>query len=308
MAQDYVGSNNINLLQPNGQFGTRKGGKDHAIARYVHTPLSPIMRFLFHKDDDDLLDYLNEDRQSIEPTWRLLNGDAMEPMDPWYKWFKGTIEKTAAKEGGNSYTICGTIELVHDMTLRITELPICRWTQDYKEFLESISSSNKECKDPFIEDFDMNCDDVTVEFDVFLTPENLIRVMQDSEIEVVVAPEAKKKGGGKPAANVKAVKAPAAAKKIENKVRRMRASPFNKKSGSVLGRVGKVNEVTKNEENLGSASNSASSEETIEVAPARGRPQRVNRTQTRYVLSDSESEHATKDFEFDEVTDESEDE
>ncbi|KAK7826812.1 dna topoisomerase 2 [Quercus suber] len=236
----------------------------------------------------------------------------MEPMDPWYKWFKGTIEKTAAKEGGNSYTICGTIELVHDMTLRITELPICRWTQDYKEFLESISSSNKECKDPFIEN--LHDDD------------------EDSEIEVVVAPEAKKKGGGKPAANVKAVKAPAAAKKIgatnkqqpqtlgqklavensgislENKVRRMRASPFNKKSGSVLGRVGKVNEVTKNEENLGSASNSASSEETIEVAPARGRPQRVNRTQTRYVLSDSESEHATKDFEFDEVTDESEDE
>ena len=81
----------------------------------------------------------------------LLNGDAMEPMDPWYKWFKGTIEKTAAMEEGNSYTICGTIEEVNETTLRITELPICRWTQDYKEFLESISSSNKECKDTFIE-------------------------------------------------------------------------------------------------------------------------------------------------------------
>ena len=45
--------------------------------------------------------------------------------------------------------------------------------------------------------------------------------------------------------------------------------------------------------------------ETIEVAPARARPQRVNRAQTRYVLSDSESEHATEDSE---VTDESEDE
>ena len=88
----------------------------------------------------------------------------------------------------------------------------------------------------------------------------------------------------------------------------MRASPFNKNSGSVLGRVGKVNEVTENEENSGSASTSASTEETIEVAPARARPQKVNHVQTRYVLSDSESEHATEDSEFDEVTDESEDE
>ncbi|XP_030932207.1 DNA topoisomerase 2-like [Quercus lobata] len=63
---------------------------------------------------------------------------------------------------------------------------------------------------------------------------------------------------------------------LEKKVRKMRASPFNKKSGSVLGRVGKVNEVTENEENSGSASTSASTEETIEVAPARARPQRVN--------------------------------
>ncbi|KAK4580882.1 hypothetical protein RGQ29_024507 [Quercus rubra] len=30
-----------------------------------------------------------------------------------------------------------------------------------------------------ITDFDMNCDDVTVEFDVFLTLENLIRVTQE---------------------------------------------------------------------------------------------------------------------------------
>ena len=36
---------------------------------------------------------------------------------------------------------------------------------------------------------------------------------EDGEIEVVAAPEARKKGGGKPAANAKAVKAPPAAKK-----------------------------------------------------------------------------------------------
>ena len=48
LAQDYVGSNNINLLTPNGQFGTRRlGGSDHAAARYIFTQLSPLSRVLF---------------------------------------------------------------------------------------------------------------------------------------------------------------------------------------------------------------------------------------------------------------------
>lgn len=46
-----------------------QGGKDAASARYIFTRLSPITRFLFPKDDDKLLDYLNEDGQQIEPTW-----------------------------------------------------------------------------------------------------------------------------------------------------------------------------------------------------------------------------------------------
>nr|GEX37790.1 DNA topoisomerase 2 [Tanacetum cinerariifolium] len=61
MAQNYVGSNNINLLQPNGQFGTRQmGGKDHASGRYIFTQLSPITRHIFHKADELLLNYLFE--------------------------------------------------------------------------------------------------------------------------------------------------------------------------------------------------------------------------------------------------------
>ena len=41
MAQNYVGSNNINLLEPIGQFGTRlTGGKDSASPRYIFTKLS----------------------------------------------------------------------------------------------------------------------------------------------------------------------------------------------------------------------------------------------------------------------------
>eukprot|EP00439_Symbiodinium_sp_Y106_P001744 s5898_g1.t1 len=40
MAQTFVGSNNINLFEPRGQFGSRlQGGKDHAAARYIFTCL-----------------------------------------------------------------------------------------------------------------------------------------------------------------------------------------------------------------------------------------------------------------------------
>ena len=72
LAQDYVGSNNINLLMPNGQFGTRdQGGKDHASARYIFTEPSPMARALFHFGDDPLLKYLQDDNNVIEPEWYL---------------------------------------------------------------------------------------------------------------------------------------------------------------------------------------------------------------------------------------------
>ena len=43
--------------------------------------LSPIPRFMFHKDDDDFLDYLNEDGQSIEPTWYLFPHSSISLVD-----------------------------------------------------------------------------------------------------------------------------------------------------------------------------------------------------------------------------------
>ena len=98
-------------------------------------------------------------RDIIRNVRRMLNGEAMLPMDPWYRGFSGTIEKTATKEGGTSYTVSGIIEEVSDTTLRITELPVRRWTNDYKDFLDSVTrvstkndkDKEKAAKDPFIE-------------------------------------------------------------------------------------------------------------------------------------------------------------
>ena len=68
MAQRYMGSNNLNLLQPSGQFGTRIAnppGSDAAAPRYIHTCLEPYTRALFPAHC--VLDYVTEDGVQVEP-------------------------------------------------------------------------------------------------------------------------------------------------------------------------------------------------------------------------------------------------
>lgn len=183
MAQDYVGTNNINLLEPSGQFGTRlQGGKDHASARYIYTRLSQITRLIFSPLDDPVLNYLNEEGQKIEPYWYcpiipmvLVNGaegigtgwatsipnydprevianmrlflkkKKMKLMTPWYRGFTGTIKPSGEK--GKYDSIGVWEETTRGVGLEITELPLRRWTQDYKEFLQTmLPGSDKKTK------------------------------------------------------------------------------------------------------------------------------------------------------------------
>jgi len=68
LAQDYVGSNNLNLLKPSGQYGTRDiGGKDHAASRYIFTEPMPLSRVVFNPADDHLLNQQKDDNLPIEP-------------------------------------------------------------------------------------------------------------------------------------------------------------------------------------------------------------------------------------------------
>ena len=70
MAQDYVGSNNIGVLMPNGQFGTRlAGGKDSASERYIFTQLNSITRKIYPQMDDNVLKYLDDDGTLVEPIY-----------------------------------------------------------------------------------------------------------------------------------------------------------------------------------------------------------------------------------------------
>ena len=72
LAQNFIGSNNLNLLTPDGQYGTRnQGGKDSAAPRYIYTMPETIARSIFHASDDNLLTPQREDNQVVEPEFYL---------------------------------------------------------------------------------------------------------------------------------------------------------------------------------------------------------------------------------------------
>ncbi|AGE55077.1 DNA topoisomerase II [Paramecium bursaria Chlorella virus MA1D] len=171
LAQDYVGSNNINWLLPEGQFGSRlQGGKDHASARYIFTKLNPKTRQVFVDTDDNLLKYLYDDGDKIEPEYyvpvipsilvngssgigtgwstnipsynpkdivdnvkRLIAGEDLVEMKPWFRGFKGKIEETSP----GVYVTKG-LYMPNGKTITVSELPIGKWTQDYKEHLDGL--------------------------------------------------------------------------------------------------------------------------------------------------------------------------
>jgi DNA topoisomerase-2 len=173
MAQNYVGSNNINLLEPNGQFGTRlQGGDDAASERYICTQLNKLTRLIFPEADDPILIYLEDDGTPVEPMFyvpiipmQLVNGgkgigtgfstDIMNynpltvidyvqqrlkgesdltALVPYYTGFKGQI--TSLSE--SKYLIKGVYQILSEKQVRITELPIGTWTDDYKKFIEEL--------------------------------------------------------------------------------------------------------------------------------------------------------------------------
>ena len=72
LAQNFVGSNNLSLLKPSGQYGTREqGGKNHASPRYIFTEPTPISRIIFNPADDALLKQQTDDNMPIEPEWYM---------------------------------------------------------------------------------------------------------------------------------------------------------------------------------------------------------------------------------------------
>lgn len=194
MAQDFVGSNNVNVLLPNGQFGTRvQGGKNAGSPRYIYTQLGDAAFRLFRREDAPVLRYGEDDGLSIEPEWyapivpmvlvngalgigtgfstsvpcynprdvagavrRVLEARVLRAADPeagaaaeaaalagaddlvpWYRGYTGSIERHPK---GRGWVSRGRYERLPGAAprVRVTELPVGTWTEDYKEMLEAM--------------------------------------------------------------------------------------------------------------------------------------------------------------------------
>lgn len=63
-----------------------------------------------------------------------MNGEEMVPMLPWWRGYNGTIKKV----GDHRFEVTGVATKINDTTVRITELPIHKWTQTFKAELEAM--------------------------------------------------------------------------------------------------------------------------------------------------------------------------
>jgi DNA topoisomerase-2 len=228
MAQDFVGSNNIELLEPKGQFGSRiLGGADSASPRYIFTNLSELTFHIFNPLDNPLLEYNEDDGKKIEPQWyipilplvlingtegigtgfstkipphnpemivknliNLMDDKPFEKMIPWFRGFRGNIEFKGINDYGlEQYINKGTYKIIDDTTVLIDELPIGKWTDDYKIFLESLlydksadNKANKQC----LVDFSNNSTEKIVRYTLKFKKDDLQKLKNNNELENVL--------------------------------------------------------------------------------------------------------------------------
>ena len=192
LAQTYVGTNNINLLVPSGQFGTRFGGdNDVAAPRYIFTRLSKITRKIFIGDDDVLLEHQFDDGTKIEPIryapiipfvlvngasgigtgWscdvlpynpkniiravrEIINETCPSQLIPYFKGFLGSVVVD-----GDSVIAKGVYR-VDGNTVFITELPPHIKVEGYKQFLQKCQA---------VQSFKENHSDPKISFTVVMT-------------------------------------------------------------------------------------------------------------------------------------------
>ena len=94
----------------------------------------------------------------------------MVTMHPHFYGFQGTVDADPKKEG--CYVVSGNIERKDETTLHISELPVKKWTQDYKVFLEGMLNSDGK-KEPDLKDFKENHTDTTVSFTIIASKEKI---------------------------------------------------------------------------------------------------------------------------------------
>lgn len=213
LAQNFIGSNNMNLLKPNGGFGTRAaGGKDYSAARYIFTELNDITRAVFNAADNALYTYVQDDEQTVEPEWylpvipmllvngadgigtgwstnvpcfnpidivanirRLMAGEQLEELVPWYRGWNGSIERMDSTR----YKLKGIAEQTDEKTVEILEIPVKTWTNNMKEFLLDALNNDKA---PWIKDMEEQ-HTATIRFVVKLTEQEMRKTLEIGLLE-----------------------------------------------------------------------------------------------------------------------------
>jgi DNA gyrase/topoisomerase IV subunit B len=205
MAQNYVGSNNINILFPAGEFGTRRMmGKDAASPRYIFTHLTNITKLIFRQDDEAILKYNYDDEKQIEPEYfapiiplilvngtkgigtgysteihshnpleiiealrNMINGKDPVNLNPWFRGFEGKIVMNKSK-GKNGFFTIGNYEVIDANTIVVTEIPISTSIDSYKDFLIDLEYEKTPDAKHFVHGFTYDSDPNKVKFTIKL--------------------------------------------------------------------------------------------------------------------------------------------
>ena len=204
-----------------------QGGSDAASPRYIFTNLSELTFHIFNPLDAPLLKYNEDDGKKIEPCWYLpiipmilVNGSEgigtgystkipphnpeeivknlinmmddkpFEKMIPWFRGFKGVVDFKGVNDYGlEQYINKGIYKIIDDTTVMVKELPIGKWTDDYKSFLETLlydktieNKANKKC----LVDFYNNSSEKIVNFTLKLKKEDLNELKNGNELENIL--------------------------------------------------------------------------------------------------------------------------
>jgi len=179
LAQDYIGTNNIALLQPLGQFGSRNDKPSiHAAARYIFTRLDPAAQALFPAADFPVLEYRREEGQQVEPTHYVpvlplllvngaqgigtgfstcvpshcvralcacvrahLDGEDLPDIPAYFQGFTGPVWQT-----DRAVLTSGVVQRTGARTWLISELPVGRWTEPFLSELKAFAEGTRSCK------------------------------------------------------------------------------------------------------------------------------------------------------------------
>lgn len=217
LGADYTGANNINLVEPSGNFGTRLAPEASA-PRYIFGCASDNLFKLFDYDDSAVLTYQTFEGNRIEPKFYvpnlpllLVNGSTglatgfrqdILPRDPenlkkyCQKYVEGTLTKKDEKllhpfiKGFTGtfiqdkinplkYTVCGKIFRKDKTKLMVTEMPIGF------DYISAIKHFDKLEENKVIDSYEDLCDTKadTFTFEVKMRKSDLDRMSEDELLD-----------------------------------------------------------------------------------------------------------------------------